>query len=344
MIRSKGSTAIIGCLGVSSKNTITIGGLISNPVIVKQHDFVASPVLPSFLTLSRLSAATYFNNQGVLSDAAADTARFDCAFNGTVWVNQGLLIEKQSTNYAYNNSIDSAGGGARTQITASQVDISNTSNAIKATSVIGQGDNFFAYGGTQNFSSVPTRTYSVYVKTQSITHYFYLRRIQPGSDSANRYSNLNNVLVEEIAIFQTTKKQCQNWIRLSYPFQINASGMYARLNVSSQDSYTASSTLQASVITCSAQLEIGDYPTSFIRTTTSAVTRSQDYLRYNANNYTGSIKLIYKRQDTEIIESTWLDLTNATNPIISSSLSVGAWLQNIKVYNRILTAQEKSNV
>lgn len=348
MIRSKGSTAIIGCLGVSSKNTIMIGGLISNPVIVKQHDFVASPVLPSFLTLSRLSAATYFNNQGVLSDAAADTARFDYGYDGTNWVNQGLLVEKQSTNYFY-DSISPANRPVQNSNT-SKTSIFNPLSGLNTGVRLGRtsGASFALIRTDRSPITTVSLSWTIYfnfgahslharddtLKTNSDTNVGYSTLRTPTYFSYAQGSggfNIKEFKYQDLSNYKKSQVTIDNFK------SVNGGTQY----VGCDQGTTISSNL---IDIFAVQYEVSTYPTSIIVTAGAAVTRTPDNLQLNVTNYTGSIKLTYKRQDTEAVESTWLDLTNAINPIISNNLAVGIWLQNIAVYNRILTAQEKSNV
>jgi hypothetical protein len=60
-------------------------------------DFSTIPSLPSQMTLSRASSATYFNSSGVLSTAASNVARFD--YDPATLSLIGLLDEEQRTNY-----------------------------------------------------------------------------------------------------------------------------------------------------------------------------------------------------------------------------------------------------
>jgi hypothetical protein len=61
-------------------------------------DFLVLTSLPSWISLSRGTTGTRFNSSGVLVTEAIDAARFDYAFNGSVWVPAGLMDEEQRTN------------------------------------------------------------------------------------------------------------------------------------------------------------------------------------------------------------------------------------------------------
>ena len=55
----------------------------------------SSGITPSY---SRASTGTYFNSSGVLTSAAVNAPRFDHTYNGTSWISRGLLVEEQRTN------------------------------------------------------------------------------------------------------------------------------------------------------------------------------------------------------------------------------------------------------
>jgi hypothetical protein len=63
--------------------------------------------LPGSMTFTRTSPAWYFNNAGVLTQAAANAPRFD--YNPNTLSPNGLLLEEARTNYALNST--SPGGG-----------------------------------------------------------------------------------------------------------------------------------------------------------------------------------------------------------------------------------------
>ncbi|MEQ1298851.1 hypothetical protein ABLT94_13325 [Acinetobacter soli] len=342
MIKGK-HTRIAGGAKFWSGNTAMVGGLISKPVIINQQNFVSSPSLPSWLTLSRLTAATYFSNSNPrIVDAAPDTPRFDYSFNGSTWINQGLLLEKQSTNWLSNS-----------------YNLSNfsTFNAVRGTSDSLSG--IQGYTVTSNNSSQTSRLSQVTASTAWQPIITMSSIVKTGSSNAAMLvgsggANYHYALVDLNAKTVTPRFTIDipafisgNVIDISNArflisatFNISAEGQSTNIG-GGIGSGSATNGLDVTAYTY--QIEQATYPSSLIKTTTAAVTRAQDNLQLNVANYTGSIKLTYKRQDTGAIESVWIDLTNATNPILTNSVAVGIWLQNIAVYNRTLTAQEKAN-
>ncbi|WP_151815018.1 phage head spike fiber domain-containing protein [Acinetobacter soli] len=323
MIKGK-HTRIGGGAKFWSGNTAMVGGLISKPVIINQQNFVSSPSMPSWLTLTRLSTATRFDNTGTLVDVAADTARFDYAYNGASWANQGLLLEKAATNlFAYSNNWPDTSaisvvnmvvsGGYVLSTSATDTQRAYSSNSISVT------------------ASNPTTTTALVSKLNNLGTKINLNSADSSSDagvvSIGFAPNTSNIKQEYFS---------DNKVKASYTRSADYSG-----NIYGVYKYAANR--RSDIRLEFMQVEVGSYPTSFIKTSGTAVTRAQDNLQLNVSKYTGSIKLTYKRQDTGATESTWIDLANATNPILTNSVAVGIWLQNIAVYNRTLTAQEKAN-
>lgn len=313
----------------------------SKPRIINQQNFVSSPSMPNWLTLSRLTAATRFDNTGTLVDVAADTARFDYAYNGTGWVNQGLLLEKQSTNLQrystgdqYTNwNVNSASNttlsaaptsfagvsGARVSGTSTGT---NFSRAILPAKSISVGDvlaiSFRASLGTSGnikcgFGVVGSEGY--HLNNGSWT---------TGSSANYTISNALGVIEDGIA-------------RVKYTLNVNTAHAGLPSFVGTNNSGAVYNDIYW------VQLETLPYASSFIKTTNAQVTRPQDNLQLNFSNYTGSVKFRYKRQDTDAVETSWVDFINSTLPMLTSNFNVGIWLQGIEVYNRILTAQEKAN-
>jgi hypothetical protein len=66
--------------------------------LVFTTDFTALSALPAGVSLSRATTGTRFNSSGVRVTEAIDAARFDYAWSGSAWVAKGLLTEGQRTN------------------------------------------------------------------------------------------------------------------------------------------------------------------------------------------------------------------------------------------------------
>lgn len=281
--------------------------------------------LPSILKLSRLSEATYFNNQGVLSDSAVDKARFDYKYDGTKWVNQGLLVEKQSTNHIFRSS------------NWSNVNPPTASNNLTYT----------AEGYAVMDNTTKEVHFRFYVNApQSFNRYVtYLTKTINGSKPALGIGAHDQL---DANIVDGQGGEYSNAATSAFPvtegfFKTTAKKTLSKADGGSGGLIKYLGNKKSTIYVYFAQEESLLYPTSLIKTRGEPVTRSPDNLQLSLSNYTGSIKLTYKRQDTGITETKWIDYTGVTNPILSNQFNVGVWLHRVVVYNRILTAEEKAN-
>lgn len=315
--------------------------------VLNDIDLLSTNSLPSILKLSRLSIATYFNNQGVLSDAAADTARFDYGYDGTNWVNQGLLVEKQSTNHARRANTNNIGiyFGGRSHIS----DLSSTKlkYGVKITAANTLPDQFGelrqSLGYSQNKISI-----SAFMESDANTPNFYLIRRANSYAIFNKNFEYSRVDASGQMLNAVKKKYGGSTGRIGITFGDTLSatqGTFFRFMMRNEDAFgnDGGNLTNKYMQIFSPQLEVNPYITSFIPTESSAVTRAADNLQLNVSSYTGSVKLTYKRQDTDVIETKWVDYTDVTNPVLSNQFNVGVWLHKVVVYNRILTAKEKAN-
>ena len=86
-----------------------------NPLPSLVFDFVNDPIDPS-ITLTRASAAWYFNSAGNLTQAATNEPRFD--YNPVTLAARGLLIEGGMTNIALHSRDFTQAAWSKTNITA----------------------------------------------------------------------------------------------------------------------------------------------------------------------------------------------------------------------------------
>lgn len=195
-------------------------------------------------TFSRASTATYIDSDGLLKTAAIDVPRYDFT-NG---VNNGLLIEAAATNYCpYSQSFQSTGW--QVQAGASRLDNQDTApdGTLTAATVIlaTTGDSALFRSGMPS----GTITVSVWVKGA-----YKFRLARYNATDGTTYS----------ANFQGTA----NWQRFSYTF-VNAAASYVY--------FIRESTATGGTFSVwGFQVEMGPAATSYIPTTTAAVTRAAD--------------------------------------------------------------------
>ncbi len=254
--------------------------------------------LTSFLTASggtftRASVGTYFDSSGTLQTAASGAPRFD--YDPVTNAVKGILIEESRTNYIKNSQLS--------ELTLNQ-DTSTTSWGISKGSTTGQTITVIGTG-TQNGIPYVDLHYNIPTNTTGTTQYpgigMYL------SDATTVSNGTKTILSAWLGIssFTSTGGTCT----LSFSNRSHTSGNAYITEATTAFTSTAPYTYRTSPImthgatagkayfsiymatpngvACDAtirlgapQFEIGSFPTSYIPTTTAAVTRQPDDFRF----------------------------------------------------------------
>lgn len=317
-----------------SKDTFIIGAFEKLQPIFSS-DLTISTVLPDNLAIVRSSAATYFNNAGNLTNAAVNEARFNHAYENDRWVNKGLLVEKQATNYiVYSEDFTPKSDGWSGSLSAAPGAIAEfiaAEKGFRKHKVEAGRNNLF--DRIQLSVSVLNKTISTYVSQGTSL----VCAVARNTSHFLRYSFATKSIVYTNACSNVSVKNLNNISALSFKALEDFSP--ANLTFFSKHDTTNNSTFLHFM-----QAENLSYPSSLIRTNGAMATRSADHLVYKSSNFTGSVLIKCIRQDSDILDKIWIDYTAVTDPILSEFLGVGVTLQHLKVFDRILTAEEKSNV
>ena len=200
--------------------------------------------------------------------------------------NGSLILEPQRTNYCKNSEYKSI-YDYNDSVTVEDVDIVTpygiTSNAVKINSVQGDNSPIRAAGATalsQQFSQNDVITISGYVKYNEGFRYVQFGGYF-GSESARFdlqegvvIQNLTNVISSSITPFGN------DWYRVvvTYTFQDSISNglLYAGWVLSTNTSFSFTNAPIGSIYAWGVQIELASYPTSYIPTSGSSVTRNAD--------------------------------------------------------------------
>lgn len=271
------------------------------PAPVFDWDFtLSSAAIPSVLTLTRASAANYFNSSGVMTSAASNAARFD--YNPATLASRGLLLEPAATNLilqsqAFDNAswsktgltvtANSAGTTAPDGTTTSELFTETTANSVHAV--------------TQNIAHTAnvTVTMSIYAKASGSTF------IRVGGQETTAFTDSISVICDTSTrntttmtngtgtITSTSCTQAANgWVRLSVTGIVSTarSGLQVFANTMSALNTTVSyvGSTARSVYYWGLQVEDSPTATSYIATTTATASRSADQLVSNTFSWFNS--------------------------------------------------------
>jgi hypothetical protein len=253
--------------------------LISRPTASLDLLFAGATSLDPRITFTRASTATYFNSVGTLTSAATDAPRFD--YNPSTLAAQGLLIEEARTNLVtYSAQFDNAAWGA-TQITV-------TANAITAPDGTVSGD--LAVPSTSALSH-----YFRQVTTVTATAYAFSVFAKAGgygflvvvSSGYNVCFNLTTGAVGASSGSGGTpsiQSVGNGWYRCNLVITEsagNSSVYYVPRPDNVSAFWTGAGDGTSGVYFWGAQLEAGAFATSYIPTTTTALTRAADVASVN---------------------------------------------------------------
>jgi hypothetical protein len=243
-------------------------------------DFVNAGVLDPSVTFTRTTSATYFDETGILRVANPNTPRFD--YNPSTLAAQGLLIEESRTNLLLQS--------ADFTTTWSQTNVTITANTTASPDGGTNGDTLLINSAganttqtSQSFTAGSTITVSVFAKKNASN----FLRIEVGN-LCSCWFDLNT------GVTGTNGAGSGNVLFSAKSIQAISNGWYrCALTVTTSTITTLSvglfatntdnnsSSVSSSIFLWGAQCEVGAFPTSYIPTTTTALTRSADVASVN---------------------------------------------------------------
>jgi hypothetical protein len=233
-------------------------------------DFLSGS-LDSRVTFTRASTATYVSSAGLIQSAAIDSPRFD--YSPTTLSLLGFLVEESRTNLlTYSAQFDNAAWTKQASVTVT----ANTTVAPDGTTTgdtVTANQDFAVY---QSVTSTIGTTYSqsVFVKAGTATAVMF--RDDRGAGRHIVFNPSTGVITSTSGALVTSGSQAfgNGWWR--YWFTYVADATLVRGNIRPNSSGSAQT-----FIVWGAQTEVGTFPTSYIPTTTAAVTRAEDVAAVN---------------------------------------------------------------
>jgi len=260
------------------------------------------------LTFNRDSSATRVNKSGLIESISTDVPRLDYSDGGC----PSLLLEPASTNLvSYSQDFSQSdwdkllGGAGSAPIVTSNYATSpdGTLNASRVVFNLDGGTTISDFSRIRQYATATTPTLSCYVKSNTTESY----------DLNLSYSG------DSINVVTVTPNQ---WTRVEY--QATASGNF-EFRLELRGSYTVNDT--ADILIWGAQLEEQPFATSYIPTTGSAVTRSQDTasktgLSFYINSSEGVLYLETKGFVNELASSRYISLEKNGESGFGNSLHI----------------------
>ncbi len=239
------------------------------------------------ITFTRATTATFFNQLGVLTSAASGVARFD--YNPTTLAARGLLIEEQRTNSELYSEDFANAHWQKNQATV-------TSNVIIAPDGNLTGDKLITNSGLGNgqvFATVAltastTFTFSCFAKAGEWS-WSNLATRGPENIDIGAWFNLSAGTVGTVSANVTASitPVGNGWYRCAITRTTGTGATASRQRIYSTNADNTLSTGDGTsgIYIWGAQLEAGDFATSYIPTTTTALTRNADAASMTGTNF-----------------------------------------------------------
>ena len=209
------------------------------------------------ITFNRASSGTFVNSAGVIQTAATDVPRFD--HNPITGESLGLLVEEQRTNLVLNSAtFQPTSGGTPAAYTVDQVAPDGTTTGSRQTAA--NPRTLVDYIGIAN----ALYTFSFYYRVTSGTAGFSVQ--------------LKNAQSDTVITSDTSPVATTTWRRFTISGTTTGATPGARIELVG---------VVPGFVFWGADLQAGAFPTSYIPTTTAAVTRSADVASITGSAFSG---------------------------------------------------------
>ena len=251
-------------------------------------NFAGSRMVDPRITFTRASTATYFDDKGVMLTAPAGVPRIN--FDQATLECNGLLIEEQRTNLlTYSERFDNA-AWAKKSVTVTANAAVTPDGTLSADKIIEDTVNSEHHVRSQGIScAAGTYTMSVFWH-ESSDRSPYLRVVHIGdtNDTSEVLFSKASLSLNQVsgnAVSASATNVGKGWWCIALVFSILATRtvQYGVQLWSTTSVYTGNGT--SGIYIWGAQLEAGTFPTSYIKTEASQVTRAADNAVMTGTNF-----------------------------------------------------------
>ena len=314
-LRVEGDARITGTLTMGTAS-IEIAGDSDFPTIRPTLDlnFAATKTLDRRITFTRDSIGTYTDELGIVRYASNNVPRFD--HDPTTGESLGLLIEESRTNLV-TYSENFVGNYNLTNVTLNANSTISPSGDLDATTVTATLGAATGIEYSQSFSNLVNYTISLFVKRKSGSNTFEIRSAGGGTSRISASFSLENETSSYL-------NQATSSSIISYPngwFKCSVSGP-----ISSDENrilFLNGMTLNEEFYIWGSQLEAGSFPTSYIPTSGSTVTRAVEY------GHTSNMDFYNQNEGSVVSEIKLLDYGSIGGKVIWSLNQAGGFGEGI---------------
>jgi hypothetical protein len=236
---------------------------------------LVSKTFSQIITFTRASTATFFDSTGTLQSAAIDAPRFD--YDPSTLAAQGLLIEEARTSLVLQSGLPGAVAGspgtAPTGWTTGSV--TGAPTLALATSIYGSAEQALTFSAASGERLWHQQTINV---TDGTTYIYTAYCEASSGNTGDVLAVINGTSTRTIISTTASDPTGGVGVRVSVVFSVVGTGtVILRMGIG-----VNSPTIAAGSVTMSRpQVEAGAFPTSYIPTTTTALTRSADVASVN---------------------------------------------------------------
>ena len=245
-------------------------------------------------TVTRNTDATRFNSAGLIESVASGIPRLDYYTSGGTAGCPALLVEHAATNFArgvqlLNTPTPATASGGITITTGSTDFLAPDGSSGTITKYVGgtsSGNIFIEYASSTSVSASGVHTFSAFVKTGATNPLTFcalqFSQYTAASGTATSYFNLASGTA--LTAGATIQNYGNGWYRIiSAPYTIAAGDLTGSIRLifaegDNDINWPASGALNLTLYAWGIQLEAGSVATSYIHTTTAAVTRNADVI------------------------------------------------------------------